>query len=66
MTGHPAYKGYTCDHLYVDCPSLARVTDAAKARWGIGERYEGTINPAGTDVCMLCVHRWKRSRNAAV
>jgi hypothetical protein len=66
MTGHPAYKGYTCDHLYPDCPSLARVTDAAKTRWGIGERLVGFINPAGGDVCMMCVHRWKGGRDAAV
>ena len=62
MTGHVAYRGYTCDHLYVDCPSLARVTDAAKARWGIGERLQDGINPAGSDVCMICVHRWKKER----
>ncbi len=66
MTGHVAYKGYTCDHLFVDCPSLARVTDAAKARWGIGGRLQGGINPFGSDVCMICVYRWKGGRDAAV
>ena len=47
---------------FVDCPSLARVTDAAKARWGIGGRLQGGVNPLGVDVCMICVHRWKRPK----
>jgi len=64
LTGHEAYGGVTCDHLYRDCPSLQRSLRSGKAQrdgaaW-LGMLLAGTVDPLGTDVCGMCRHRWQR------
>ncbi len=47
---HEAYLGVTVDHLYPDCPAL-RLLGA--------RRTVGMVDPEGTDICGLCLRRWK-------
>jgi hypothetical protein len=60
---HSAFMGPLSDHLYPDCPPLQRSEATTGVRYPgmrIGEQCLGTVDPLGTDICGLCVHRWKR------
>jgi len=65
---HVAFIGVTVDHLYPDCPSLTNVTRRVVLHieddglWGrrVGDPCPGEIDPLGSDVCGLCLIRWKR------
>ena len=58
MSQHEAFRGYTCDHLYLRCPAVQRAIGAPEAlRYpdlAAGTRLEGTVDPLGTDVCGWC------------
>jgi hypothetical protein len=66
MSEHEAFRGVYVDHLYRDCPSLTRAITkgstpcCAKHKDRLGTRMWGTVDPLGTDICGMCVHRWKR------
>lgn len=56
----PWWPGLTCDHLYADCPSRRR-GEAELRRvgwWFAGKR---PVDPHGTDICGLCLHRHNRT-----
>ena len=59
MSGHLAWSGVTCDHLYPDCPAIARWRDSPFNQHGVGRVLQGLVDPAGTDICGLCSQRWK-------
>lgn len=56
----PWFAGLTCDHLYSDCPNRQRGL-AELERCGWGELGGEGLDPHGTDVCGLCVHRHNRT-----
>lgn len=58
------YAGLTCDHLYADCPNRtkAAVTLRRYHWWTLGG--DTGLDPHGTDVCGLCVHRHNRTEHA--
>ncbi len=67
MSNHVAFVGVTVDHLYSDCPTLARTQKhSAHVEHGglwvrrVGDRCVDLIDPEGSDVCGLCYRRWKR------
>lgn len=47
----PWFAGLTRDHLYADCPNRMRDDD---------EPRPGEVDPHGTDICGMCVHRHNR------
>lgn len=54
------FAGLTCDHLYADCPNRQRgLTELA--RWAWDEIGGPDIDPHGSDVCGMCLHRHNRS-----
>jgi hypothetical protein len=55
----PWYPGLTCDHLYDDCPSRQRGLPELR-RYDMDFVGAMGLDPLGTDVCGMCVHRWKR------
>lgn len=54
------WSGVTVDHLYEDCPNRRR-GEATMRRWGLWFKCVGEVDPHGTDLCGLCVHRYDRS-----
>lgn len=58
MTGActmPWVSGLTVDHLYTNCPSRVRsLPELVRFGWDFGG---DAIDPHGTDVCGLCLHR---------
>jgi len=50
------------DHLYRNCPALARVTpyDGAWPR-----KTLDLVDPLGSDICGWCVWNWRRTEAAA-
>lgn len=59
----PWFGGVTKDHLYDDCPSRKRgLPELERVGW---DRLGGdAIDPHGTDVCGLCLHRHNRKEHA--
>ena len=45
----PSWRGVTVDHLYPDCPSVPKPA----------VRQPGFVDPLGTDICGLCLRRWR-------
>ena len=60
----PWFAGLTCDHLYVDCPARTRAEKTLRwcGWWEVGGQG---LDPEGTDVCGICLHRWRRKQAAA-
>lgn len=52
----PWFAGLICDHLYEDCPNRRRGERQLRLAdwWSLSGP---SIDPHGTDVCGLCVHR---------
>ena len=59
MSGHLAWSGVTCNHLYLDCPSIARWRYSPFYQHGVGRVLQGLVDPEGTDICGLCFKRWE-------
>ena len=59
MTGHVAYAGRISDHLYQDCPAIQRWKDSPYGSRYLGRRLQGTVDPEGTDICLICFNIWK-------
>lgn len=55
----PWFAGLTCDHLYADCPNRLRAEESLRL-CGWWDVAGGGLDPLGSDVCGLCVARWKR------
>lgn len=53
------FAGLTCDHIYADCPNRKRgLSELVRANW---DQVGGDdLDPHGTDVCGLCLHRHNR------
>jgi len=49
--GHESFRGVTVDHLYPDCAACPKPAF----------RQAGDVDTLGTDVCGLCLKRWKRT-----
>lgn len=64
MTEHEAYRGVGPDHLYPDCPPLVRSV-AAGIDPLVGSRLRFSVDPLGSDVCGMCVWRWRRKQRRA-
>ena len=64
MSAHEAWMGLTVDHLYPDCPSRTRGEMRLRA-WGWWQKCSDLVDPLGTDICGLCLHRWKRTEAVA-
>lgn len=62
---HPQwFLGLTCDHLYGDCPNRKRgEAELTRAGWWMQGR--GPIDPHGSDVCGLCLHRHNQTTHKA-
>lgn len=66
------YAGFTCDHLYADCPNRTRNEAALRhyGEWFIGSHKPDAISkatdPHGGDVCGMCLHRHNRTVHAIV
>jgi hypothetical protein len=66
----PWFAGHTCDHLYADCPNRTRAEASLRryGMWDVGTAtsdFSGSIDPHGTDVCGVCLHRHnQREHNA--
>ena len=56
----PWFAGLICDHLFDNCPNRARGEDELRrvGWWSVGG---DDIDPHGTDVCGLCLHRHNRA-----
>lgn len=59
------------DHLYPDCPALARTTPwhgwgrtfgGEHTEGGWPRRALGDVDPLGTDICGLCRRRWQQKQ----
>ncbi len=61
MSGHVAYAGRISDHLYQDCPALQRWKDSPYGSPGLGRLLLGTVDPEGTDICLICFNVWKEA-----
>lgn len=48
-TGHESFRGVTVDHLYAGCPACPKPAI----------RQQGWVDPNGTDICGLCLKRWR-------
>ena len=59
MRDHEAFRGVGPDHLYPDCPPLVRSVLAGTDPL-TGGRLVGMVDPLGTDICGMCLYRWKR------
>ena len=58
-TEHAWFAGLTCDHLYADCPNRTRA-EVTLRRCGEWDMHGVGIDPDGSDVCGMCVHRYRR------
>ena len=65
MSGMVAYSGRISDHLYRDCPALARWKDSPYGSPRLGKRLNGLVDPDGTDICVLCWNTFDQRRKAA-
>lgn len=67
---HEAFLGIYVDHLYDNCPTVAK--QRGRTRCGcshphdeaarVGDKALGTVDPEGSDICVLCYRRWKRTQ----
>jgi hypothetical protein len=62
MSGHAWFAGLTVDHLYADCPNRVSGKTALllAGYWDIGG--DSGVDPHGTDICGMCVHRHDRKQ----
>lgn len=51
--------GLTCDHIYADCPNYRRGLPELAA-YGWDTLGGNGLDPHGTDVCGMCLHRHNR------
>ena len=56
------YAGLTCDHLYPDCPNRKR-GETSLRRCGWWEVGGPRLDPHGSDICGLCLHRLQPRRS---
>jgi len=61
-TGGPWFRGLTCDHLYRDCPSYQRGLPEL-TRFGWDAIGGPAIDPHGTYMCGVCLHRHNRKHH---
>ena len=47
---HESFQGQTVDHLYPDCISVPKPV----------VKQLGMVDPSGSDICRICVRRWRR------
>lgn len=60
------HRGLACDHIYGNCPGLRRgEPELRRAGWWDEEPRPRTLDPHGTDVCGLCLHRHNRAEHRA-
>lgn len=64
------FAGHTCDHLYANCPNRTRAEDSLRryGMWDVGSAasmFSKGVNPHGSDICGLCLHRHNQTIHAA-